>query len=278
MTLSLGQELLSGEIPGVEPNSIVSYYVTLTDDEGRETSLPEGKNINPFTFFVGNLEQISCNDFESDDGGYTHQLLSGQNQAGADDWMWGTPIGVGGDPSYAFSGMKVWGNDLGGEHNGDQYNGEYQNQKWNRLTTPEYDVSQHDDIVLIYKRWLNVEDGYYDQARVLANDVTIWSNHATREAVGDEHHQDLQWSSHALRINTADMQTLSLSWEIESDRGLTMGGWTIDDVCLYKVNPPAPLDDDTIKDGRACGCSQSPMSAWQPWWLLLGLVAYRRRR
>ena len=91
------------------------------------------------------------------------------------------------------SGSKVWGNDLGGEHNGENYNGEYQNDKPNRLTTPDYDVSNYDEVLLVYKRWLHVEDGFYDNANVLANGEVIWTNHATRYEVGDEHHRDQQW-------------------------------------------------------------------------------------
>ena len=106
----------------------------------------------------------------------------------------------------------------------------------------------------------------------------VWSNHATREAIGDEHHQDKQWASHAVWIDTSAMENLKLSWEIETDRGLTMGGWTIDDVCLYTIKEPAPLDEDDVKGSAECGCSGVSRTGWQPWWILAGLVALRRRR
>ena len=138
---------------------------------------PSGGSINPFHFYVGVKEQIYCNDFEADDGGFTHELLDGREQEGADDWMWGVPVGLGGDPDFAASGDKVWGNDLGGEINGENYNGEYQNEKWNRLTSTEFDVSDYDQVVVEFQRWLNVEDGYYDQATIQANGEMIWQNH-----------------------------------------------------------------------------------------------------
>ena len=68
-------------------------------------------------------------------------------------------LGLGGDPDFAASGDYVWGNDLGGEVNGQQYNGEYQNSKHNQLLSPSFDVSDYEEIVLTYDRWLSVEDG-----------------------------------------------------------------------------------------------------------------------
>ena len=139
--------------------------------------MPSGGSINPFSFYVGELEEIFCTDFESDDGGFTHELLAGEDQEGADDWMWGAPLGLSGDPSYAASGVNVWGNDLGGGN----YNGAYQADKWNRLSSPDIDVSAYDAVVLSYQRWLNVEEGFYDQALITANGVVIWGNHNCSE-------------------------------------------------------------------------------------------------
>jgi hypothetical protein len=83
-----------------------------------------------------------------DDGGFTHSLLAGDNQEGADDWQWGQPMGMGGDPDYAASGNNVWGNDLGGEVNGQQYNGEYQNDKHNQLLSSIVDVDGYEQVCL----------------------------------------------------------------------------------------------------------------------------------
>ena len=188
--------------------------------------------------------------------------------------MWNVPVGSGGDPDYAASGDKVWGNDLGGEHNGEMYNGEYQNDKHNRLTTPDYDVSNYDEVLLVYKRWLHVEDGYYDKAQILANGDVVWTNHGTRYEVGDEHHQDMQWQQHVVRVSATELETMNFSWEIISDAGLSMGGWTIDDVCVYGV--PAPAEEE---EPVASGCACSSSSASGSWlWLLLGVFGLARRR
>ena len=273
-SLSLTNMDISGVLSRQQEGSIVQYYLSLTDDQGRSIQLPSRGTINPFTFYVGSLEEINCNDFEENDGGYTHELISGRNQEGADDWMWNVPVGSGGDPDYAASGDKVWGNDLGGEHNGELYNGEYQNDKHNRLTTPDYDVSNYDEVLLVYKRWLHVEDGYYDKAQILANGEVVWTNHESRYEVGDEHHRDMQWQQHVVRIPASELETLNFSWEIISDAGLSMGGWTIDDVCVYGV-PTIDEDEEPVASGCACS-SSSNSGSWM--WLFLGVVGLARRR
>ena len=48
--------------------------------------------INPFQIYFGHVEEIYCTDFETDDAGFTHQLVAGQEQeapmtgCGASQW------------------------------------------------------------------------------------------------------------------------------------------------------------------------------------------------
>lgn len=283
---------VSGSIPAQPDGSIVQYYLTATSDDGSEVQVPSGGPINPFTFFVGDLEPIYCEDFEADDGGYTHELLSGRDELGADDWMWGTPRGLGGDPDFAYSGDNVWGNDLGGGN----YNGEYQNGKDNELLSPEIDVSGYDRVILQYRRWLNVEDGVYDHANVLVNGQVIWTNYASSRSVGNKHTQDQQWHLHTLDVPLDGTGQVQLGWEIQSDEGLTFGGWNIDDVCLYGVVPSADsaasdtagssagegdaMNSNTSLRAGACGGCASGGSNPSTWLggVLAGLVALARRR
>jgi len=240
--LSISGSDVTGAIPQVEPGSIVHYFLK-ADTDGGEITAPVNGARHPFSFAVGDVTEIYCNDFESEDGGWTSELLAGENTEGANDWQWGRPNGQGGDPDFAYSGGRVWANDLG--H--DNYNGEYQNDRHNRLTSPELDVAGYDRVVLQYRRWLNVEDGYYDQANILANDTIVWSNHATDRSTGDEHTTDRQWALHTVEL-PADSDSLTLAFEIITDGGLTMGGWTIDDVCVYGMSGPGG-DDGGGDDG-----------------------------
>ena len=286
---------LSGVIPGQTAGTTVSYFLELDSGDTGTALAPSGGDINPFTFYVGSLVELYCESFEDSDGDYTHALLSGTPDEGADDWMWGTPTGMAGDPDFAFSGDRIWGNDLGGG----EYNGEYQNDKHNRLTSTEIDVGDYTELVVQYRRWLGVEDGYYDQANILANEEVVWSNHASIRSIGDEHTQDKQWVNHVVAFSADDSGSLQLGWEIISDRGLSMGGWNIDDVCVYGVtaeppeetNPDETTDDEStvaaadggiVSEGKltGCACSAGAKSAPIGWLglMLTGLVAAIRRR
>ena len=229
--LTSADDAVTGAIPAQPSGTIVQYYVSATMDDGTVVSAPSGATINPFTFYVGELTEINCETFEDDDGDFTHELVSGTDELGADDWVWSRPRGAGGDPDAAYSGNKVWGNDLGGGN----YNGEYQDEIHNRLSSPEYDISGHDRVILQFRRWLQVEDGYYDKASLLVNGAEVWSNHASSRSVGDEHTEDGQWSLQTVEIPLDGTGKATLSWDIESDGGLTFGGWTLDDVCLYSA-------------------------------------------
>jgi MYXO-CTERM domain-containing protein len=295
---SLGD--LEGAIPAQEEGAVVEYFLTIdTGDGGGISRAPAGGYINPFTVYIGSLVEVYCEDFEADDGGYTHELLGGQNEEGADDWMWGVPLGMGGDPAFAASGDKVWGNDLGGGN----FNGEYQNSKHNRLTSVEIPLTDATEYVLSYRRWLNVEDGLYDQANVLANEELVWTNHATGSSIGDEHHQDDRWMVHSIPFEAEAGSSVEIAWDIESDGGLTMGGWTIDDVCIYAVGEAEPVDPgeegtegeedapgggSVAVDGplvleggaKGCSCASTQTSGSLPWFgvFLTGLIAAGRRR
>lgn len=307
--LTVSSDAVTGAIPQAEPGSIIHYFLRADTDSG-EVTAPLNGDRHPFSFAVGEFEEISCNDFESDDGGWTSELLAGEDTEGADDWQWGRPFGEGGDPDFAFSGNRVWGNDLGP----DNYNGEYQNDRHNRLTSPEFDIAGYDRVVLQYRRWLNVEDGYYDSANILANGEVVWSNHGTDRSLGSEHTTDRQWALHTVELPT-DADSVQLAFEIISDGGLTMGGWTIDDLCVYGVtgvgsdtgdepddtgdtgeepgdtDTPVDVPDDTTDttDGSSvdgdkvsgCACSTSDQAPASSWFAVLGLAGLgllRRRR
>ena len=288
------EERLEAQIPPQPNGTVVSYYFTIQTGESRTSQAPRGGIINPYSLYVGDLTELYCEDFESTDGGFTHRLIAGIDEEGADDWQWGTPIGMGGDPDFAHSGNRVWGNDLGGG----QYNGEYQDNKHNQLQSPPIDAAGQTNLVLRYRRWLNVEDGHYDQAKIVANGVQVWTNHATSRSIGDEHHRDDQWMEHVVPITIESGVDLTLQWELVSDQGLSMGGWNIDDVCVYAVgnmdvggaegaDDRIPEDayqrgDVWIVEGEkvGCACSTGDSGPGMGWLglLLTGLLAAVRRR
>jgi MYXO-CTERM domain-containing protein len=223
---------LTGTIPPAPDGTIVEYYVEVEAADGTTYDVPESGWINPNYFLVGDAPELYLADFEADDGGYTHELLEGAAEDGADDWQWGIPRGAAEDPSSAWSGRHAWANDLGNTN----YNGQYQNDIKNRLNSPVLSVAPYIDIGLEFYRVLNVEDGIYDHANVLANDQLLWTNYATSVAIGDQHSLDNQWARTILPFEDADLDgNVTLAWELDSDPGLTFGGWTLDDVRLVAL-------------------------------------------
>ncbi len=256
-SLSVVDGALEGTIPVQEDGSIVLYYIDVDGDDGGEVSVPSGRDINPFSFAVGELTELFTEDFEDDDGSFTHELLQGEVTEGADDWVWGSPIGAGGDPDQAWSGDMIWGNDLGGG----EFNGQYQNDKTNQLVAPVIDVAPYNELLVQFQRWLQVEDGYYDQANVRVDDELVWTNHATGRDVGDEHHLDEQWALASVMADDPDLDgQVSVSWQIVSDAGLYFAGWNIDDVAVYA--PPTPRNLMTVMDFSASEGERGLVLEW----------------
>lgn len=218
-----------GVIPIQPEGSVVSYKVVATFADGATREFPANKADPMYEFFVGSVEVLYCTDFETDPAaeGWSHGLTTGEAGEGADDWMWGEPAGLGGDPREAFSGSNVYGNDLGGGN----FNGQYQSDKVNYALSPAVSTGNHTNVRLHYWRWLQVEDATYDKASIYANDHLAWSNRAS--GAGDVHHQDSEWRFHDVPLtdHVADGQ-VEIRYEIASDGGLEFGGWTIDDFCI----------------------------------------------
>jgi hypothetical protein len=225
---------VKGSIPGQPAGSIVEYYVTGQAD-GEDFEAPIGGPIRPYTTYVGEVIEVHCDDFEQGDGGYTHTLVAGTAQDGADDWQWGTPNGRSGDPVGAYSGNKVWGNDLG--H--DEFNGAYQPDKHNRLTSASVDTRWYTGVFLQYRRWLGVEDRTFDHAAISIGGDILWENWGS--ARGEDQHVDGEWVSHVVDLRgKADQRQTKVSFDLRTDGGLEFGGWTIDDVCFVA---PATTDN-----------------------------------
>lgn len=217
--------------------SFVEYYLQAELTNGAMIMDPPGGKIRPYTFYVGDVLEVNCEDFETSSGDYTSQLVSGEQREGADDWMWGFPQGFSGDAPSAYSGERAWGNDFGGG----EYNGAYQGNIHNRLTSPELDLKHYQGGFLQYMRWLTVEDSVFDQANILANGTQVWSSHGSSPNEGGEHHLDDRWAAHVVDLGDLEWGApLELSWELISDGGLEFGGWNIDDVCIYA---PATADN-----------------------------------
>jgi MYXO-CTERM domain-containing protein len=180
-------------------------------------------------------------------------MIFGSGRRARDEWEWGPPNSDpgSGDPSRAFSGDYVMGNDLG---LGEFAFGTYQRNKIEELVSPEIDVSAHQNVRLQYRRWLTIEDGDFDQGEILIGDARLWSNLAS--GTGGVHHVDKEWRFHDVDISQAAAQSggrVKIIYRLTSDDGLQLGGWTIDDFCLVGFEgPKAACGDGKIDFGEAC--------------------------
>ncbi len=216
-----------GFIPAQGVGAEVSYYLYGEDDEGPGT-LPQTAPGSTFSFLVG-FSTIFFDDMESGEGGWTHYEVAAQ-----DDWMLGSPGPNAYDPSSAYSGSNIWGNDLAP----DGWNGNYYANVHNYIQSQVIDCSGFSGVRLRYMRWLTVEDAIYDQATIYVNGTQVWQN-----AVGADH-MDTAWTVHDIDISALadDNASVVIEYHMESDGGVEFGGWNFDDFKLLGTTSVVPQD------------------------------------
>ncbi|MCP4092535.1 MAG: M20/M25/M40 family metallo-hydrolase [Planctomycetes bacterium] len=254
----------SGDIPGQVSPARVEYYIVATDTNSRSIWTPEGfaPGDSVHRFVIGIYNRIAFDDFDgASDNGWTHTQVATQ-----DDWQRGTPQGNGGDPGGAYSGANVWANDLGLSG----WNGTYATNTNNHLDSPPFDCTGASGVYLRFARWLTVEDGAYDHARIEVNGQTVWSNPTGSDLL------DNAWSIQDIDISAiADGNpSVSVRFHLDSDGGLEYGGWNIDDFELYTLEPvggpggPTLAAPGSVNAGSAVTIDLSNAPSNSPWWLL----------
>jgi hypothetical protein len=216
----------TGQIPGVTSPAVMSYYIEATDSIGNGNSLPKKAPAEFFSYDVGVLTVHLLYDFEpAGDEGWTHQQLATQ-----DDWQHGIQNGSSGfDPSAAFSGTRLWGNDLGPSG----WNGNYQPNVNNQLLSPSFDLTGKTDTRLRFRRWLTVEKGIFDQAEIFVNGTRVFVNPDDVDLI------DTAWTQMDIDISSlADNNpAVQVIFEMTSDGGVEFGGWNLDDFSVISLGP-----------------------------------------
>ncbi len=295
----------AGSIPAQLDGRVVQYQVRVELDDGTTLSYPDNLADPMYEFFVGPVTELYCTDFEVEPTDWSHGATTGQS-----DWTWGAPSGAADDPTAAASGTRVFGTDLGGGGGDGLY--EPRVATWAR--TPVVEVAGYDQVRLQYRRWLAVEDGFFDQASIAADGEVRWRNRDSM--MGNDsstHHKDREWRFHDVDLTAqAADGTVQVTFGLTSDQGLELGGWTLDDVCIVgwsaafarcgdgSLGATEACDDGNTVDGDGCSatcqledgggegdgdlgggcCSTSRDDAAGTLGLgaLLGLVLTRRRR
>jgi MYXO-CTERM domain-containing protein len=269
--LTLSGTTYAGDIPTQPDGTVVQYKLTLALSDGSEVSYPKNEADPFYEMYVGNVQTIWCADFEQGAADWTH----GATIANRDEWQDGEPMGLGGDPKAAHGGTKVFGLDL-------RNDGTYRSRATMFAESPEIDLAGETQVRLQYHRWLGVEDGFFDQAKIYANGTEVWRNFgsATEQSAGVSH-IDREWRFQDVDLSAqAAAGKVKLKFEITSDEGLELGGWTMDDVCIVAMRAPDTCTDDCeppSDDGGCCSVGGGPEGALGLSLLTLGLVLRRRR-
>lgn len=236
-----------GIVPRQPDGSVVRYRVKATLVDGSSYTFPTNLADPAYEFYVGNVVELYCTDFESNvyqSNEWTQRVLEGSLRILS--WEWGSPAGLGVDPKAAFSGTGMIGTDIGI----DAKDGFYPNNSTGVTQSPVIDVNNYSDVRLQYRRWLTVEDALYDHASIYSNGTMVWRNLDTED--GATHHLDTEWVFHDVPLSQGILDgTVQVAFEINSDQGLEFGGWNIDDLCVV-ANPSSICGDGQITGAETC--------------------------
>ena len=285
-----GDGTWTGSFPPQVDGTIIRYSLIVDYDDGSSLLLPNNPADQLYTAFVGSATPIACANMDVDPK---------WTASGSDEWNWGalsTAGAASGDPIAPHSGSDVLGTIVSGF-----LQGYYSASSQTQIAMPAVDVSSYAVVHLQYWRWLTVEDGAFDQAQILANGQSVWSNVATPSGVTD--HIDREWRFQDLDVSQlVDNGSMQIAWSLTSDATTEFGGWNLDDVCLVGLvklpkcgdgvlDPDEQCDDGNDFDGDGCsasctleitatggGCAtSSPGLGASAALLLLLLLAGRRR-
>lgn len=273
----------SAALPPMAEGSAIDYRVDITYADATTESLPTNPAAPFYQLYLGEVTELYCTDFElppSQEGWRTYA------EPEPNEWTWGQPEssqGRGGDPLAAFSGTYVLGTDLGGFDKDAVYE---PNTETFALSPVVPVPTSAQSIRLQYRRWLRVQDGARDRARIISNDHEVWSN---AQADGDLVHADAEWRFHDVDLtHTVQGGTVQIGFELASDSEVELGGWNLDDVCIVAFPALCQGDECGCPDGECheprpadCGCNSSGGSALAGalvvWAALLGLGRRRRQ-
>jgi len=293
MVMAATGTTFSATIP-TQPDGIVEYSVTLTMSNGQVKAFPDNPADPYYQFSIGEVTKLWCTDFENGASDWTHVGLP----VGTDVWEAGVPKGAGGGPRAAFAGTKILGTAL-------SMTGQYSPlTNMTSITSPVIDLQGNRNVHLQYYRWLGVEDGFFDQATILANDVGVWRNLPSRANPGTKevNHIDREWRFQDVPLTAGITgNSLAVKFSLSSDEAVEASGWNLDNLCVVAlppacgnsiVDPGETCDDGNTTNGDGCsstcaeekpaggccGVGTHPVGPAGLAALVLGLVLRRRRR
>jgi hypothetical protein len=246
------------QLPASPAGTQLHYHVQATFDDGSTATYPDNPADPDYVFLAGTLEPIAC---------ATMDTAPAWTASDA-QWDWAVPqhdLDVD-DPDAAHTGDHVIGTDVA------QNGGKYLASATTSLTMPLPDTSGFEAAHVQFWRWLSVEDSTYDQATVSVDGAQVWQNPSNVQATFD-------FTDHEWRLQDFDVTGAStFTWTLAGDSLDSLGGWSLDDVCVVGVNRIGTHDDPQGGAGGCCDAGGDPRGAGLL--VLLSAVALRggRRR
>ena len=215
-----------GTIPRQVAGTHVRYFMEAASTDGTELIQTHGGSAaGVYAFWIGDREALWCEGFEAEPTDWTAGAgtpWQSASESWESEWAFGTPAGTGWTPAEAWEGTGVAATNL---------EGDYRNSNLQYLQSPELLVEEGVRMpMLAYRRWLTVEDGIYDKARLYLGDDLAFSNGASEEGI--EHQLDTRWVLHELPLEDRVGEAFRATWTLSSDQGLEFGGWALDQVCI----------------------------------------------
>jgi hypothetical protein len=153
------------------------------------------------------------------------------------EWEIDAPAGLGGngltpDPSLAFDGDKVLGNDLTGLGANP---GDYENDLNTSVVSASLDLTEASDVSIQFARWLNVAVG--DRAIVVAEDVAGGDSVTVFNVASGVTETDWQLVDYDVSSVADGSPEFKVKFSIVSDGVTTQSGWNIDAFKVLGVTP-----------------------------------------
>lgn len=229
MTATGNPDEYAATLPGVASPDTVRWYLRATSGSGSVALLPPSAPETSRVYHSGKLVVLAQWNFDgAGDDGWTHVNLSGSS---GDQWERANPSFSleASDPHAAISPARIWGTDLSVSG----FDGKYEPSSAGELRSPTINLSGAAKVFLQYQRCLAVENALSDQAQIRVNGALVFQNAAA------SHTLDKGFALHTLDISpqAANHASTQVSWRITADSSLEFGGWNIDDVMLYRVDP-----------------------------------------
>jgi cysteine-rich repeat protein len=217
-------DVWTAEMPLPDDGDVAQYNMRVKFADGTEMVFPDNRADPYYQVYRGDLMPLYCTDFETD------PFAEGWVDDGGGAWQWGVPGGSREhrDPAAAHSGTRVLGTGLAASDGG------YPGGRTSWIDTPVIQTGQWSDVRLHYRRWLGVEDGFFDEARIRVNGESAWANLSSHGNNNHTtHHEDRAWVFNDVSLSTRIFEKqVQLRFEIDADDDFELGGWTLDDVCI----------------------------------------------